>query len=71
MMKNLHKNDALLGMIAVALFIAGSVLSQWYIATMFILSLCLALISGALTVSRPGKGKEEKDGRDDDSDSGD
>lgn len=68
MMENLHKNDALLGMIAVALFIAGSVLSQWYIATMFILSLCLALISGALTVSRPGKGKEADDDEDTDPD---
>ena len=69
MMKNLHKNDALLGMIAVALFIAGAVLSQWYISTMFILALALALISGTLNVARRPKTKEGGN-EDDDSDSG-
>ena len=67
-MKELYKNDALLGTIAVVLFIAGVVLSQWYIATMFILALALALISGTLSVARKPKEKDD-DGCDDDSDS--
>ncbi len=66
-MKELYKNDALLGTIAVVLFIAGVVLSQWYIATMFILALTLSLISGLLGVVRKPKTKEGRN--EDDSDS--
>lgn len=63
-MKELYKNDALLGTIAVVLFIAGVVLSQWYIATMFILALTLSLISGLLGVVRKPKSKEGGNGDD-------
>lgn len=72
----IKRNDGLLATVAVVLFCAGALLSPWYIATLFVLSMFLALFSGLLCFSKPRQGKlddkdeEDDDGCDDDSDSG-